>query len=54
MNKIIVNKYVDERNHKSFYLEDNDKQFIISFQNNLDLYFSLINFDTFSNNSLAL
>lgn len=45
MDKIIVNKYIDERNHKTFYLRDDNKQFIISFQNNLDLYFSLVDFD---------
>lgn len=45
MKKIIINKYVDENNHKTFYLKDDKKQFIISFQNNLDLYFSLVNFN---------
>jgi len=46
MEKIIFNKYVDENEYKTFYLKgNNNKQFIISFQNNLDLYFSLVNFD---------
>jgi len=46
MEKIILTKYIDECNHKSFYLRgNNNKKFIISFQNNLDLYFSLVNFD---------
>jgi len=45
MNKITFTKYVDDLNHKSFYLKNDNKQFIISFQGNLDLYFSLVNFD---------
>lgn len=46
MNRIEFNKYIDERNYKTFILKrDDNKEFIISFQGNLDLYFSLNNFD---------
>lgn len=46
MNRITFKKYTNERDYKTFILKRSDnKEFIISFQNNLDLYFSLTNFD---------
>lgn len=46
MDRIEFNNYIDERNYKTFILKrDDNKEFIISFQGNLDLYFSLNNFN---------
>ena len=46
MERIKLEKYVDESNYKTFYLKrDTNKEFIISFMGNLDLYFNLNEFD---------
>lgn len=45
MSRFEINKYVDERNYKTFSFINDKKEFGITFCGNLDLYFYLNNFD---------